>query len=177
MSDTFVTLQGWVGTDVTYRSHKGVSIASMRVAVTPRVKREGQWQDGETTWYSITAWRTLAEHVCKSVKKGDAVLIHGRLRSQTWQKSADDAPSTTLMIEAISVGHDLLRGTSAFLKTARAERSEDDLEREVNELLHQVHSDVMPMDSFGNPLNPESEPGVEGADDEAPRLASGSTAA
>ena len=61
MNDTFVTLHGWVGSEVTFRDPQGVSVANLRVATTPRLKRDGRWVDGETTWYSVTAWRQLAD--------------------------------------------------------------------------------------------------------------------
>ena len=153
MNETYVTLQGWVGTDVSLRTPKGISVASMRVAVTPRIKREGQWRDGETTWYSVTCWRALAENVEASVHKGDAVLVHGRLRTESWQRADDEPPVTTLTVEATSVGHDLTRGTSAFLRSQRTERNEADLEREVNELIHGMPDDLVDLDSDGNPVS------------------------
>ena len=58
------------------------------MAVTPRLRRGGDWVDGETTWYTVTAWRALADHVRDSVLKGDAVIVHGRLRTETWTARA-----------------------------------------------------------------------------------------
>ena len=37
MSDTFVTLHGWVGSDVTYRNPHDISVVNFRVASTPRL--------------------------------------------------------------------------------------------------------------------------------------------
>jgi len=121
MNDTFVTFHGWVGGDVRHRTHKDVSVATIRVGVTPRLKRDGEWVDGETTWYSVTAWRSLADHVRDSVRKGDAVIVHGRLRTETW-KPPEGAVSTTLHVEASLVGHDLTRGKSHFFRGPRPER-------------------------------------------------------
>ena len=59
-------------------------MATVRVGVTPRLKKGGEWVDGETTWYTVTAWRTLADHLRDSVRKGDPVIVHGRLRTETW---------------------------------------------------------------------------------------------
>ena len=55
MQDTFVTFQGWVGSEVRHRVVKETSVASFRVGVTPRLRREGDWVDGETGWYTVTA--------------------------------------------------------------------------------------------------------------------------
>ncbi len=123
MNDTFVTFHGWAGSHVRHRVARDVSVATVRVAVTPRLRREGEWVDGETTWYSVTAWRTLADHLRDSVRKGDPVIVHGRLRTETW--APEDGPaSTTLHVEASLVGHDLTRGISHFIRAQRPERAE-----------------------------------------------------
>ncbi len=150
MTDTFVTLHGWVGADVVFRTPGGVSVANLRVAVTPRIRRGGLWQDGETTWYSVTAWRGLAEHVRDSVRKGDAVIVHGRLRTETWQREGEPA-SATLVVDATLVGHDLARGTSTFLKAARSERAESDLDSEVTQMVHDGEPLPPAMTSWGEP--------------------------
>ena len=145
MNETFVTFHGWVG-GVRHRVHKDVSVATIRVGVTPRLKRDGEWVDGETAWYSVTAWRTLADHVHESVRKGDAVIVHGRLRTETWTPD-EGAPSTTLHVEASLIGHDLTRGKSHFFRPPRVETPTD--------------TEVGPSPAFDpTPAPPEDELGV-----------------
>jgi len=151
MSDTFVTFHGWVGGDVTHRTAKDVPVANFRVASTPRIKRKGDWMDGETTWYSVSAWRGLADNIRESVKKGDAVIVHGRLRTDTWTRD-DGQVSHTLVVEASFVGHDLTRGTSVFLKSTRPERGDGDEQDEIQEMIHRQPDDLTPLDSWGNPI-------------------------
>lgn len=115
MQETFVTFHGWVGSEVRHRLVRETSVASFRVGVTPRIRKDGDWVDGETAWYSVTAWRTLADHVRRSVRKGDPVIVHGRLRTETWTPEGG-TPSTTLLVDATLVGHDLNRGLSHFWK-------------------------------------------------------------
>jgi single-strand DNA-binding protein len=150
MTDTFVTFHGWVGADVTFRTPAGISVANLRVAVTPRIRRSGTWVDGDTTWYSVTAWRTLAEHVRDSIRKGDAVIVHGRLRTETWQRE-NEPPSTTLVVDATLVGHDLSRGTSTFLKAVRQERGDTDVDSEVSQMVHDGGAGASAMTSWGEP--------------------------
>jgi single-strand DNA-binding protein len=119
MNDTMITFHGWTGSDVRHRTAKGVNVATVRVAATPRIKKDGDWVDGETTWYSVTAWRTLADHLRDSLRKGDPVIVHGRLRTETWAPEGSP-PSTTLHVDAQLVGHDLTRGITHFIK--RSER-------------------------------------------------------
>ena len=156
MSDTYVTFHGWVGNEVTHRDPNGVSVVNFRVASTPRIKRKGEWMDGDTTWYSVSAWRGLADNIRESVKKGDAVIVHGRLRSEAWTRE-DGQTSTTLIVEASFVGHDLNRGTSSFLRSSRPERNEVDVHEEIADMAHRGADDLTPMDSWGNPRGTESD--------------------
>ena len=140
MNETFVTFHGWAGSNVRHREANGVSVATVRVGVTPRLKKNDEWVDGETTWYSVTAWRTLADHLRDSVRKGDPVIVHGRLRSETWTPE-EGGSSTTLQVDASLIGHDLTRGITHFIKRSRPEgtapeadeRADEDVEPAVGE--------------------------------------------
>jgi single-strand DNA-binding protein len=151
MTDTLVTLHGWVGGDVNFRTPKDINVATFRVGCTPRVKRNGSWEDGETTWYSVTAWRSLAENVRDSIHRGEAVIVHGRLRSHTWSRGEGEPDGSSLEVEAILVGHDLTRGTSAFLRKQRADAVDAEVEAEVAEMIAASLGDETPIDSWGNP--------------------------
>jgi single-strand DNA-binding protein len=153
MGDTYVTLQGWVGNDIQHKKVGGVSVANFRVATTPRLKRKGEWVDGDTTWYSVAAWRGLADNLTDSVRKGDAVIVHGKLRSDAWQRG-DGQVSTTLTVDASFVGHDLCRGTSRFARAARQDRPEADIHDEVSEMIHHDADVNTKLDSWGNPVQP-----------------------
>lgn len=148
MSETFVTLHGWVGSDVTFREPHGISVVNLRVASTPRLKRDGKWVDGDTTWYSVTAWRQLAVNVRDSVRKGDAVIVHGRLRTDTWTRE-DGQTTSNLQIEAGLIGHDLSRGTTSFVRTPRPERVDGAVDHEVDSMSREER-DLPRMDSLGN---------------------------
>ena len=72
------------------------------------------------------------------------------MRTDTWKRE-DGQTSVTLVVEASLVGHDLGRGTTVFLKSARSERGEVDEDPEIKEMIHQDPADLTPLDSFGNP--------------------------
>jgi single-strand DNA-binding protein len=150
MSDTFVTFHGWVGGEVIYRNPQGISVVNFRVGSTPRVRRDGKWCDGDTTWYSVNGWRGLADNIRASVKKGDAVIVHGRLRSENWVRD-DHQLSTTLVVEASFVGHDLTRGTSEFVKSPKPERPENNVDEEVQDMMQQQTEEPTQIDPWGNP--------------------------
>lgn len=120
MNETLITLQGYVGGDVKLREAGESRVATFRVGSTPRrfSKKDDAWVDGDTQWYSVNCWRTLGEHVERSLRRGDPVVVHGRLSVTTWTNNAG-LEVTTFEVDATSVGHDLNRGTSAFTKTVR----------------------------------------------------------
>lgn len=119
MNESYVTLQGWVGTDVDERDVQGTANASFRVASTPRYFRNGEWHNGQTSWFTVNCWRTLAKNVFESVRKGDAVVVHGRARMDVWKREGQP-DSVTWVIDATFVGHDLTKGTAVFVKTPKA---------------------------------------------------------
>jgi len=120
LNDTIVTLQGRVGGDVALRRAGEVPVLNVRVACTPRRldRRSGEWSDGETQWYTVTCWRTLAEHCARSLRSGDPVFVHGRLTVRTWV-GKDGVEQVGHDVEALLIGHDLTRGTSVFSRPVR----------------------------------------------------------
>ena len=129
MNETYVTLSGWLGGDVTLREAGGAPVASFRVATTPRryVRKTDSFEDGDTQWYSVNAWRTLAENCDRSLRRGDPVVLHGKLSAHVWTNKAG-LEVTTFEVEAAFVVHDLNRGTSAFQRrklTAAPEPQEE----------------------------------------------------
>jgi single-strand DNA-binding protein len=118
MSDT-ITLTGIVGTEPrAVTTSEGLAITSFRLASTQRRfdKSKEKWIDGETNWYTITSFRQLATNSAVSVKKGERILVTGRLRIRDWENSGKSG--TNIEIEADALGHDLSWGTAAFSRGA-----------------------------------------------------------
>lgn len=118
-NETLVTLQGWIGGEVSLRRAGEIPVASFRVGCTPRrwSRRTETWGDAETQWYTVSAWRALAENCAASLHRGQPVVVHGRLSARTWA-GKDGVEVTTHEVEAVLVGHDLARGTTVFTRTA-----------------------------------------------------------
>ena len=134
--EAYVHMTGYVGGDVEFRNNT-VATASFRLGCTPRLRRGGDWTDGETTWLTITCFRSLAEHAASSVRKGDPVIVIGRLRTQVWVK--DGVQQERTVLEALTIGHDLTKGTSAFNRSERAPVTED-RDSELVEMIATVES-------------------------------------
>ena len=117
MNESMVTFQGWLGADVRTRTAAGALVASFRVASTPRRYNRAtqEWSDGATQWYTVNAWRTLGDHCAASLRRGDPVVVHGRLNQSTWVNS-EGVEVTSLEVDATFVGHDLNRGRTQFAR-------------------------------------------------------------
>ncbi|HYY82213.1 MAG TPA: single-stranded DNA-binding protein [Actinomycetes bacterium] len=63
----------------------GTAVANLRVAVTPRVQDGGTWRDGETSFFRVHTRRDQATYLSESLRKGDRVLVVGRLRQRSWE--------------------------------------------------------------------------------------------
>jgi single-strand DNA-binding protein len=97
----------------------GAAVANFRVAVNRRFQdAAGQWKDGETSFFRINAWRTLAENVAESLTKGSRVIVSGRLRSRSWETPEGDTRSA-VEIEADEVGPSLRWATAKVERQSR----------------------------------------------------------
>jgi single-strand DNA-binding protein len=90
-------------------------LAEIRLGHTPRRlnRATGEWEDGETSYYTVKCWRRLAVNVKGSLRKGDMILVRGKVVMRTW---VDDQQRNRvqMQVEADSVGHDLAFGWSHF---------------------------------------------------------------
>jgi single-strand DNA-binding protein len=111
-TDNHTTIIGNLVDDPELRfTNTGTAVANLRVAVTQRVQHNGQWRDGETSFFRVTCWRDQAEHLADSVGKGDRVMVTGRLRQRSWETPEGEKRSVT-EIEADEVGASLKFATA-----------------------------------------------------------------
>lgn len=82
----------------------GISQATFKVQTSDRKKDEsGKWVKVDQTYFTVTCWRSLAEHVAESLSGGDLVVITGRLKHSSWT-DRDGNKRTTTEVEADNVG-------------------------------------------------------------------------
>jgi single-strand DNA-binding protein len=125
MTDT-ITLTGLVATTPRHLvTSEGLPITSFRLASTQRRYDRGKqsWIDGDTNWYTITAFRQLAINVVGSVNKGQRIVVSGKLRVRDWESG--DRAGTTVEVDADAIGHDLAWGTSVFTRSVAATVAND----------------------------------------------------
>lgn len=81
------TLVGNLGKDPEVKTlPNGDKVANFTIATSETWKdKQGQKQE-RTVWHNIVCWRGLAEVVEKYVKKGDRVLVTGRIDNRSYDK-------------------------------------------------------------------------------------------
>jgi len=126
----YVTLIGFVAREPSLRTTKDDKpVADVRVGATNRYfdKTRGEWTDGDTSYYTVTCWRRLANHVRASLRKGDPVMVKGRFRTHTYEDKQGRI-RTEVEITADTIGHDLSRGIANYLRPPERQRTaeEDD---------------------------------------------------
>lgn len=167
-----VTVVGWVGSDLRTYHHDGVNgvpYTSFRLASTRRVldRRTGAFRDGPTLWFTVKAWRTTAVNLEASLTKGDPVVVVGRLGQSEWV-AQDGSTRTELVLEALSVGHDLAYGATKFRRTLtgpRRGREEPDASPATEAPASAVTDDPWAVVDEELPVGPEPE--VEETDADA----------
>jgi len=115
--DTPVTLVGNLCADPELgKTPNDIPVATLRLAVTPRV-RDGQgWTDGPTSFYRVTCWRQLAEHACDTLTKGARVVVTGRLRIRQYETD-DGRRGQAAEVDADDLGPSLLFATATVHRT------------------------------------------------------------
>ena len=118
-ADNQTTIAGNLVEDPELRfTNNGTPVTNLRVAVTQRIQQDGEWRDGDTSFFKVNVWRGQAEHLADSLSKGDRVMVTGRLRQRTWETPEGEKRSVA-EIEADEVG------ASLKFATAKVERARE----------------------------------------------------
>lgn len=113
-----ITIQGLVATTPRHIiTAEGLPITSFRLASSERRfdSTQNRWIDGDTNWYTITAFKQLAINAASSINKGDRIVVSGGIRIRDWDNG--ESNGTSVEVEATAMGHDLAWGRSEFTRT------------------------------------------------------------
>lgn len=105
-----ITVTGRLAADPDLRfSPSGTAMARMRVVAADRKlnQQSGEWEDGDTLWIDVTAFKKLAENLVESVKKGDLLVITGKIRTEEWDDRETGAKRSKIAMIADEVAASL----------------------------------------------------------------------
>lgn len=107
--DNTITLVGNITRDPEYRvSQSGSGATSFGIAVNRRWQKDGEWQE-QASFFDVSCFGALAEHVAESCAKGSRVMVSGRLEQQTWEKDGERKSKVHVVADDVGVS---LRFTS-----------------------------------------------------------------
>jgi single-strand DNA-binding protein len=120
--DAYVTVHGNVAADPVQRlTASGASVVGLRVAASGRKfdRASGDFRDGDPMFIGVSCWRSLGQNVMATLRKGDAVVVLGRLIQRTYDDRQGIRRSVH-ELDAIAVGPDLTRCSAELHRSARA---------------------------------------------------------
>jgi single-strand DNA-binding protein len=97
MSNPNIVISGRIGTDIEARKMPdGTNKAKFRVITSDRKKNSlGEWEDANTSGWTIVAWDKLAERAIKHLSKGDPVTIQGQIKEVSWMDQEGNKKRST----------------------------------------------------------------------------------
>ncbi|MCU1553164.1 MAG: Single-stranded DNA-binding protein [Arthrobacter sp.] len=114
-----ITVRGYVATDVkSSTTTGGFATATFRMASSVRRFDEPSqtWVDSQTNWYEVQAYRQMAGNVACSLRKGQPVIVVGKLKIRDWEY--EGRTYYAVEIDAEAIGQDLRHGTANFSKNS-----------------------------------------------------------
>lgn len=120
MAENFVQIVGTVTRDPELRfTTGGAAVCSFGVAWNPRRRNaNGEWENGEPSFFNCTAWRDMGENIAASVTKGTRVVVTGEISARNWE-DRDGNKRTSIEINVDECAPSLRWATAQVEKTER----------------------------------------------------------
>jgi len=118
--DNVVSLVGNLTRDPELRYTTGGSgVCSFGMACTRKWKdkRTDEWVE-DTSFFNVTAWADLGEHVAESLSKGARVMVFGRLDQRSYE-TREGEKRNVVEVVADAIGPDLRWATATVVKVER----------------------------------------------------------
>jgi len=120
MAENFVQIVGTVTRDPELRfTTGGAAVCSFGVAWNPRRRNaNGEWENGEPSFFNCTAWRDMGENIAASITKGTRVVVTGEISARNWE-DRDGNKRTSIEINVDECAPSLRWATAQVERTER----------------------------------------------------------
>ena len=98
-------IRGYVGRDPMIKNLPGGELkARFTVAVTDKWKdkKTGEWME-RTEWFTVEAWKYLAERVERDIKKGVPVYVEGKTVTERWKDKETGEDRSAKVVKAADI--------------------------------------------------------------------------
>jgi single-strand DNA-binding protein len=93
-----VIILGYLGHDPEIRYTKsGIAVTTLNVAVSENRKNKDEWTL-QTDWFNVICLGKTAENVGKFLKKGQLLLVDGKLQNRLWENKSGNKNIITEII-------------------------------------------------------------------------------
>ncbi|HWD09147.1 MAG TPA: single-stranded DNA-binding protein [Actinomycetota bacterium] len=96
----------------------GAAVCKIGIAVNRQYTNRNGDRVEQTDFFTVNAWRNLAENVAQTCKVGTRVIVTGRLQSRSWE-TEDGQKRTAIEIEADEIGPSLRWAAAEVVKPER----------------------------------------------------------
>jgi single-strand DNA-binding protein len=96
----------------------GKAVCNVRLVCNDRKKQGDEWVDGDPFWVRATVWERLAENTAETLRKGDHVLVGGRMFTDEFER-ADGTKSITVRLHAFDIAPSLRYNTAEVKRIKR----------------------------------------------------------
>jgi single-strand DNA-binding protein len=151
--DPQIQIRGNLVADPTHRvTAAGLHMTRFRIAASGRRFDRGrnEFVSNDPVYLSVVCWRQLADHVAQSLRKGDTVLVHGRLAMHEYDDAHGGPRRQAYEIDANAVGPDLTRYSAQLTRALR--------ELDAGSGDAAVPAQPSSAPEAGEPVNPWAEP-------------------
>ncbi|MDV6011985.1 single-stranded DNA-binding protein [Haloechinothrix sp. LS1_15] len=110
VGETILSVNGTISSELSHRvAEGGADSVGFRLISNERRfdKESGQWVDGRRCVLWVVCWRKLAVTVAACLRKGDPVIVTGRLATR--EHDVGEVSQHTLELEAFAIGPNLAR--------------------------------------------------------------------
>jgi len=99
-----VILLGRLGKDPEVRNlENGNQVANFSIATSEYSKDKSGNKKESTEWHNIVLWGKVAEIASKYLKKGNQVLVEGKIKTRSWEKDGVTRYVTEIMGDNITL--------------------------------------------------------------------------
>lgn len=104
-----ITFAGNLAADPELRfTPQGQPVARFRVIENRRKQNDaGEWEGSEPNVFRCEVWRSIAEHVAESCKKGDRITVAGHIVTERWNDKETNEARTAQKVTVDEVGFSL----------------------------------------------------------------------
>lgn len=115
----YVTMIGNLTDDPELRfTPSGAAVCGIRIASNRRYTDKAGQQQEETTFMNVNVWRDQAENVAESLRKGDRVIVIGRIQVRSYEAKDGSGTRWVTEIQADEVSPSLRWAKATVSKTS-----------------------------------------------------------